>query len=178
MIEVYVESIRMNMTDYKRVVMLKEKSSSRYLPIWIGHFEADAIAVHMQNVSVSRPLTHDLLKSIIGALGARVEAVIINELTDQTFYAKLVLDANGRHVEVDSRPSDAIALAVRAKVPIYVEEAVLEQAGVVLEPEGEEGEAESAEGPEQSQDMPSVFKEFIETLDIDDLGKSGGEPKK
>lgn len=176
MIEVFVESIRVNMTTYKRVVMLKEKGASRYLPIWIGNFEADAIAIPMQNVPVSRPLTHDLLRSVIAALGARLTQVVINELADETFYAKLILDANGRHLEVDSRPSDAIALAIRAKVPILVEESVLEQAGMVAESEGEEADGEAAEAPEPRPEMPSVFKEFIETLEIDDLGK-GPESK-
>src|SRR4051794_17029685 len=136
-IEVFVESIRVNMTNYKRVVMLKEKTALRYLPIWIGHFEADAIAIPMQNVPVARPLTHDLLGSVIQSLGARLTQVVINQLADETFYAKLVLDADGRHVEVDSRPSDAIALAIRTKVPIYVDESVLDQAGMVFEAESE-----------------------------------------
>jgi bifunctional DNase/RNase len=179
-IEVFVESIRVNMTNYKRVVMLKEKTAPRYLPIWIGHFEADAIAIPMQNVPVQRPLTHDLLSSIIGALGGKVTQVVISELSEETFYAKLVIDDDGRHVEVDSRPSDAIALAIRAKVPIYVEESVLDQAGMVFESEGDEGEGE-AQAPAEILDETklTVFKEFIETLDIEDLGKGGQEkPKK
>jgi len=182
-IEVFVESIRVNMTNYKRVVMLKEKTAQRYLPIWIGHFEADAIAIPMQNVPVSRPLTHDLLGSVIAALGGKVTQVIINELADETFYAKLIVDADGRHVEVDSRPSDAIALAIRAKVPIFVEDAVLDQAGMVFENEGEAEEAAQAEGrptPVEAVDDSKlgVFKEFIETLDLGDLGdlgRGGGE---
>ncbi len=181
MIEVFVESIRVNMTNYKRVVMLKEKAGPRYLPIWIGHFEADAIAIPMQNVPVSRPLTHDLLGAVIGALGGKITQVVINELSDETFYAKLVIDENGRHVEVDSRPSDAIAIAIRAKVPIFVEEAVLEQAGMMFdgENEGEEAEAEGRAAPVEAVDESklSVFKEFIETLDIEDLGKGGGQEK-
>ena len=175
MIEVFVESIRVNMTNYKRVVMLKEKTAPRYLPIWIGHFEADAIAIPMQNVPVSRPLTHDLLSSVISALGARLTQVIINQLADETFYAKLILDSNGRHIEVDSRPSDAIALAIRTKVPIFVEDAVLDQAGMVFESE-ETTEPERAEQSPVDEEKLSVFKEFIETLDIDDLGK-GPEKK-
>src|SRR5205807_4044713 len=86
-IEVFVESIRVNMANYKRVVMLKEKTGSRFLPIWIGHFEADAIAIPMQKVPVSRPLTHDLLRSSIAALGARLERVVINDLADEPFFA-------------------------------------------------------------------------------------------
>jgi uncharacterized protein len=180
LIEVFVESIRVNMTNYKRVVMLKEKTSTRYLPIWIGHFEADAIAIPMQNVPVSRPLTHDLLGGVLGQLGAKLTQVVINELADETFYAKLIIDVDGRHVEVDSRPSDAIALAIRAKVPIFVDESVLDQAGMVLEPEAEETEGEGAEPGELDEGKLTVFKDFIETLDIEDLGKGGGgkEPKK
>jgi bifunctional DNase/RNase len=179
LIEVFVESIRVNMTNYKRVVMLKEKTASRYLPIWIGHFEADAIAIPMQNVPVSRPLTHDLLGGVIGQLGAKLARVVINELADETFYAKLIIESNGKTIEVDSRPSDAIAVAIRAKVPIFVEEAVLDQAGMVFESESEEAEGESAEATELDEEKLSVFKDFIETLDIEDLGKGGGaEPKK
>jgi len=177
-IEVFVESIRVNMTNYKRVVMLKEKTAQRYLPIWIGHFEADAIAIPMQNVPVSRPLTHDLLGSVITSLGGKVTQVVINELAEETFFAKLIIDDNGRHVEVDSRPSDAIALAIRTKVPIYVEDAVLDQAGMVFESETEgdepsqEARTPTAEVIDESK--LGVFKEFIETLDLGDLGRGGG----
>jgi len=178
-IEVFVESIRVNMTNYKRVVMLKEKTAQRYLPIWIGHFEADAIAIPMQNVPVSRPLTHDLLGSVITSLGGKVTQVVINELADETFFAKLIIDDNGRHVEVDSRPSDAIALAIRAKVPIFVEDAVLDQAGMVFESEGEPEEATSEARPAPAEVIDEsklgVFKDFIETLDLGDLGRGGGE---
>src|SRR3954470_22250243 len=124
------------MTNYKRVVMLKEKTGQRFLPIWIGHFEADAIAIPMQNVPVSRPLTHDLLGSVVSSLGGKVTEVVINELAEETFYAKLVIDDNGRHVEVDSRPSDAIALAIRPRVPFFVKDTFLDQAGMVFEAEG------------------------------------------
>ena len=178
MIEVFVESIRVNMTNYKRVVMLKEKTAQRYLPIWIGHFEADAIAIPMQNVPVSRPLTHDLLSSVITSLGGKVTQVVINELADETFFAKLIIDDNGRHVEVDSRPSDAIALAIRAKVPIFVEDAVLDQAGMVFESESEaEESSQEARTPAAEvidESKLGVFKEFIETLDLGDLGRGGG----
>lgn len=180
-IEVFVESIRVNMANYKRVVMLKEKQASRYLPIWIGHFEADAIAIPMQKVPVSRPLTHDLLRSAIGALGARLERVVINDLAEETFFAKLVLDQDGKTLEVDARPSDAIALAVRAEVPIFVEEKVLDSAGMVFDGE-EEGDG-GAKGREREESTPldetklTVFREFINTLDVDDPEK-GSESNK
>lgn len=181
MIEVFVESIRMNMASLKRVVVLKEKNSDRYLPIWIGPFEADAIAIPLQNQQAPRPLTHDLLGSVISALDARVVSIVINDLSDDTFYAKLVLDAQGRHLEVDSRPSDAIALAVRVGVPIYVAETVLDSAGVKLDSEAEEGEEELVQeetgeaGPAPDDERLSVFRQFIETLDLDDLDKGGGK---
>jgi bifunctional DNase/RNase len=181
-IEVLVESIRVNMTNYKRVVMLKEKTAQRYLPIWIGHFEADAIAIPMQNVPVSRPLTHDLLGSVIAALGGKVTQVVISELADETFFAKLIVDADGRHVEVDSRPSDAIALAIRAKVPIFVEDSVLDQAGMVFENESDSDEAppepRAATADVIDESKLGVFKDFIETLDLGDLGRGGEKPER
>src|SRR5215207_8163313 len=164
------------MTNYKRVVMLKEKNASRYLPIWIGHFEADAIAIPMQNVPVTRPLTHDLLGGVISQLDAKLVQVVINELAEETFFAKLIIDFSGRQVEVDSRPSDAIALAIRAKVPIFVDESVLDQAGMVFESEGDESGEPSA-AIEIDESKLGVFKDFIETLDIEDLGKGGPEAK-
>jgi bifunctional DNase/RNase len=133
MIEVYVESIRVNMSNYKRVVMLKEKAGVRYLPVWIGHFEADAIAIPMQNVPVSRPLTHDFALSAITSVGGKVTQAVIGELNDETFFAKVIVDANGRHVEIDSRPSDAISIAIRAKVPIYVADAVMDTAAMTFD---------------------------------------------
>lgn len=178
MIEVFVESIRVNMTNYRRVVMLKEKTAPRYLPIWIGHFEADAIAIPMQNVPVSRPLTHDLLKGIIEQLGGKLTQVVISELADETFYAKLIVEAGAKRVEIDARPSDAIAIAIRAKVPIFVEESVFEQAGMVFEGEEGEGETEASEASTPvDEEKLSVFKQFIETLDIDDLGKGPPGPE-
>ena len=107
MIEMTIDSIRVSLMNYQRVVILKEKSSDRYLPIWIGPAEADAIAVKLQGVSVPRPLTHDLLNSVIDTLGAAINSIIVNDLKNDTFYAKVILDADGKQIEVDSRPSDA-----------------------------------------------------------------------
>ena len=139
MIEMVIESIRVSLMNYQRVVILKEKESDRYLPIWIGPAEADAIAVRLQEVAVSRPLTHDLLRSIIDALGGNVQYIVVNDLANDTFYARIIMDVDGRKMEIDSRPSDAIALAVRVQAPIFAEETVLEKAGVRLDQEtGEE----------------------------------------
>ena len=122
MVELTIESIRVSLMNYQRVVILKEKESDRYLPIWIGPAEADAIAVRLQEVAVARPLTHDLLRSIIDSLGASVDYVIVNDLSNDTFFARIMLQIDGRVMEIDSRPSDAIALAVRVQVPIYADE--------------------------------------------------------
>jgi len=132
-IELTIESIRVSLMNYQRVVILKEKESDRYLPIWIGPAEADAIAVRLQEVAVARPLTHDLLRSVIDSLGASVDYVIVNDLSNDTFFARIMLQIDGRVMEIDSRPSDAIALAVRVQVPIYADESVLEKAGVKLD---------------------------------------------
>ena len=168
MIEMSIESIRVSLVNYQRVVILKEKGAERYLPIWIGPAEADAIAVRLQEVAVARPLTHDLLRSVIDALGAHINCVIVNDLTNDTFYARLLLDVDGKSVEIDSRPSDAIALAVRADVPIFAEESVLDKAGVVLD--GDKVMDKDTVDPEELERM-SAFRDFIESLDLDDFEK-------
>ena len=173
MIEMTIESIRVSLMNYQRVVILRDKSSDRYLPIWIGAAEADAIAVQLQEVAVARPLTHDLLRSVIDTLGAHVNHVIVNDLSNDTFYARIVLDVNGSSMEIDSRPSDAIALAVRVKVPIYADESVLDKAGVMLDKDGEtvtSGDRTVKVNPEEIERM-SAFKDFIESLDLDDFDK-------
>jgi bifunctional DNase/RNase len=187
MIECKIESIRVSLVTQHRVVILKEvkiEGSERYLPIWIGPYEADAIALELQEVPMQRPFTHDLLRSIVGELQARVTHILINELRDDTFYARIVLDANGRHAEVDSRPSDAIALAVRVKCPIYVDDGVLERAGVTLDSETESEEPAQVPDGEAlpraervDDDSLSVFRDFINSLDMDDLGRAGDGPK-
>jgi bifunctional DNase/RNase len=172
LIELTIESIRVSLMNYQRVVILREKQSERYLCIWIGPAEADAIAVQLQEVSVARPLTHDLLRSVIDQLGAQVSHIVVNDLSNDTFYARIVLDVNGNSMEVDSRPSDAIALAVRAKVPIFADESVLDRAGVLLDKDGETVERleRVKVDPEEIERM-SAFKDFIESLDLDDFDK-------
>jgi uncharacterized protein len=171
-----IESIRVSLMNYQRVVILKEKESDRYLPIWIGPAEADAIAVRLQDVSVARPLTHDLLRSIIDQLGATVAYIVVNDLSNDTFFARVILDVDGRSVEIDSRPSDAIALAVRARVPIFAEENVLEKAGVLLD-DNEKQAVEPEVSPEVREEelkKMSAFRDFIESLDLDDFDKRKG----
>ena len=170
MIEMAIDSIRVSLMNYQRVVILKEKTANRYLPIWIGPAEADAIAVKLQNVELARPLTHDLLQSVIDTLGASLNFVVVNELQNDTFYAKLSLSVNGTDVEVDSRPSDALALAVRTGSPIYAEESVLDKAGITLE---EETGKPVSEGKVDEQELKglSAYKDFINTLDLEDFKK-------
>jgi len=126
--QMVIDSIRITLSG--RVVILKEKKGKRYLPIWVGPAEADAIAVKLQNVELSRPLTHDLLRSVLSAWGASVDRVVVSGLEADTFHAKLVLSVNGSKLDIDSRPSDALALAVRVESPIYAAESVLEAAGI------------------------------------------------
>ena len=180
MIEIVIDSIRVSLMNYQRVVILKEKAAERYLPIWIGPAEADAIAVKLQGATVQRPLSHDLLHSVIGALGATINSIVINDLKSDTFYAKIILNVDGGQMEVDSRPSDALALAVRAGVPIYVEESVLDKAGIIMDSEtGKPVFAEGEGGSEKEgkltdkeikKRMPA-FYDFINTLDLDDFNK-------
>ncbi|MDB5080831.1 MAG: hypothetical protein JWP00_2755 [Chloroflexi bacterium] len=177
MIEAKIHSIRMSLVTQHRVVILKEVNAERYLPIWIGAYEADAIAVELQDVSVSRPLTHDLLKAVIGELGATVQSILVNDLHDDTFFARIIMDVNGRYVEVDSRPSDALALAVRVKASIFVDDAVMDKAGVLLDSEGNTTPTTKPTGgdkPERTKaedEKLAVFRDFINSLDMDDLGK-------
>ena len=180
MIEMTIDSIRVSLMNYQRVVILKEKLAERFLPIWIGPAEADAIAVKLQDVTVPRPLTHDLLCTVIDSLGASVNHIIVNELKNDTFYAKLILNVDGSLLEVDSRPSDALALAVRVSVPIYVEETVLDKAGILLDQETgkpispeTEGGGTGGKGKGVSDDemKMSAFYDFINTLDLEDFDK-------
>ena len=179
MIEMIVDSIRVSLMNYQRVVILKEKDTDRYLPIWIGPAEADAIAVKLQGVNVPRPLTHDLLYSVVGALGATVNSIVVSDLKNDTFFAKIILSVDGEQMEVDSRPSDAIALAVRVEAPIYAEEVVLEKAGIMLDKEtgkpiAEEMERDKTSGKKVSEEemkKMSAFHDFINSLDLEDFDK-------
>ncbi|RME51747.1 MAG: bifunctional nuclease family protein [Caldilineae bacterium] len=174
MIEVLIDSVRVSLMSQHRIVVLRESEGSRYLPIWIGPFEADAITIQLQGIEVARPMTHDLLRQIIDTLDGDVSYVVINDLQNDTFYAKIVLNVRGDTIEVDSRPSDAVALAVRTDAPIYVAEDVMDRAG--MEPEEElalvDNEEEESRAPltrEEQEDL-DVFRDFIEGLDIDSLG--------
>lgn len=127
MIEFELFEIRIDETMQEQIVVLRERNGHRMLPIVIGFFEAQAIQIKISEVPLPRPLTHDLLASVIQSLGAEVKHILVNKLEKNTFYARIVFSRNGDTIEIDSRPSDAIALAVRVGVPIFVEEEVISQ---------------------------------------------------
>ena len=178
--EVVIDSIRVSLVSHQRVVILKHVESDLYLPIWIGASEADSIAVKMQGVSLPRPLTHDLLASVIDSLGGRLTHITVNDLKDDTFFAQITIDLNGLSIDVDSRPSDAIAVAVRADIPIYVADHVINKAGIKLDDSGSpiipNDENDQPRGIEE-EDLRrmSAFTDFIDTLDIEDIGSEGTE---
>lgn len=168
LIEMVVESVRVHMLSSQHVVILKESERDRYLPIWIGPSEANAIAMRLQGMTAERPLTHDLLVSVLGALNSSVSRVVVTHVTDGTFHARMYLEvADGSETEIDSRTSDAIAVAVRTGSTIYVDERVLDEAGV--EPNQESGDGE----PDAKLE---VFREFINSLEIDLEGGEKGPP--
>ncbi len=165
-----VVGVRVELPASQPVVLLKEVDGSRYLPIWIGAVEASAIAFQQQGVTVTRPLTHDLLRDVIEALGSPLEAVRITELRDDVFFAELVF---GDGVTVSARPSDAIALALRSDSAIYAADEVLDEAGVPVPEEGmtetDEPTGADAEGEVEA------FREFLDTISPEDFAAGGGQ---
>ncbi|MDG0867726.1 bifunctional nuclease family protein [Candidatus Lucifugimonas marina] len=187
MMELVIDSIRVSLLNHQRVVILKQKEIDRYLPIWIGPPEADAIAVRLQEVSVPRPLTHDLLHNSIKDLGGVIDHIVVSSMENDTYYATIVVNQGDKTVEIDARPSDALALAVRAKVQIFAAPEVMEKCGVRLDKDGETafvGEdempapAREGGGPvgEEEAEKLSAFADFIESLDLGDMDSpSSGE---
>ena len=182
MIEVVIDSVRVSLMSAQRIVVLRQKDSQRYLPIWVGPYEAEAITVALQEVEMSRPLTHDLLKNVIHSFHAKVLRVEIIDLKEDIYFGNIVVDVNGKVMAIDSRPSDAIALAVRTHSTILVNSVVMETAGVIPEadireqPAGEsstEGSTASASS-EDNIDRLSVFEDFLKKLDKDK--KDSSEP--
>ena len=176
MLELEIESIRVRQETQQRAVVLKVKDSDLYLPIFIGQFEVEAIRFKLMGVEVQRPMTHDLLGSIIGDLGGTIHSIVVSELKNDTFFAKIVIDSNGTLIEIDARPSDALALAVRSEAPIYAEDEVVEKAGVSLDFEEQDSTDEKTEGNEVNEEeleRLSAFTDFIDSLDLEDIGNQG-----
>jgi bifunctional DNase/RNase len=189
MIETTVESIRVSLVTQNRVVILKEVDGVRHLPIWIGAYEAEAIAMELQGIAPTRPLPYDLIRTMLAEVGATIDRVVISDLNEQVFYARILIIVGGRTIEIDSRPSDAIAIAVRTNSRILVEDAIMEQAGVSLDDdESDAAELDRAGSEDAAQTEPispsdartgqsaqddrlSVFREFINSLDLDDFDR-------
>src|SRR5579885_2529819 len=168
-VEVKIRGLMMDPSNNSPIVVLKDANSDTMLPIWVGHFEAHAIAIEIEKHVPQRPMTHDLLKNLIDHVGGRVERIVVTELVDNTFYAVIELNINGEKSLLDSRPSDAIALALRTDAPIYVREEVLEHSArmiITSGPEGEEAEIERPEA-EESETEPSENIEWPDELDDD-----------
>ncbi len=173
MVEVVIDSIRVSLMSQQRIVILRELHAERYLPIWIGIYEAEAITISLQEVEVARPLTHDLLKNVFGALNARIIRVEVSALRDDTFFGNIVAELDGTTLNIDARPSDALNLAVRAHVPILVARPVMDSAGIIpeedLQGEDQEEPVETDEPEiEEGEDRLSVFEDFFENLDFEE----------
>jgi bifunctional DNase/RNase len=167
LIEMTVDSIRVHMPTGQHVVILKEKEAERYLPIWIGINEANAIALRITGITPERPITHDLLVNILGAVDVTVDRIVVTSLSNDVFFARIMARLDGRALDIDARPSDAIAVAVRVGARIFVADDVLERAGVLPEADKEGDSKEPAEDDEKL----AVFREMINSMDLPDLGE-------
>jgi uncharacterized protein len=154
-----IKGLMLDPVSNSPIVVLKDEAEKFFLPIWVGIFEANAIALQLENIATPRPMTHDLLRNMISELDAQVTRVVINDLRDSTFFAQIGLNAKGRNFDVDARPSDAIALALRTEAPIFVAQSVLDQAQTIS-PEGGDGE-----------DQDEKMKKWFENLSPEEMGK-------
>ena len=189
MVEVVIDSVRVSLTNQQRIVVLRQVGDERYLPIWIGPYEAEAITIALQEIEVARPQTHDLLKSFISAFSARLVRVEVISLKDDVFYGNLVIEANGKTINIDTRPSDALALSVRTNVPILVSQEVMDSAGVMpdkdLQNESNGENPQSPDSPQkeyidkESEERLSVFEDFLNKMGTDEPPIDGNdEPDK
>lgn len=177
MFEMVIDSIRVSLMNYQRVVILKEKHSKRYLPMWIGTNEAEAIALKLEDVDVPRPMTHDLLCNSFESLGAKIDHVVVWDVNhEDTFMAKIVVDFKGDLIEIDSRPSDALALAVRTGSPIYAEDKVLDKAGMELDQNNDDlknidsiSDKKQKKSSDSKELKLSAFDDFMDELDLEDF---------
>ena len=159
-----VYGVSFDLVGRQPIVLLKTIEGNRFLPIWIGHPEAAAILMKLQGATTPRPMTHDLVSDIIGQLDAQVVRITVTELKENTFYASITVQQNGSEIEIDSRPSDAIALAVRADAPIFAAEEVIEESAIEFE--GEDVNEE---------EIVSEFKQFLEHVTPDEFAEANGE---
>jgi uncharacterized protein len=177
LVEAVIDSLRVSLTNQQRLVILRDKEGGRYLPIWIGPFEAESITIALQEVEVARPLTHDLLKNVFNILDAKLIQIEVASLREDVFYGRIIAEVNGQRVGIDSRPSDAIALAVRAHIPIMVDTDVLQKAGMTPEqdvsedtlPKKTKSSSSTPSTPDAGDKSLSVFEDFLDKLDLDDL---------
>lgn len=156
-IEMTIKGLMVDPITNMPIIILRDKDGNRVLPIWVGIFEANAIALQIENIATPRPMTHDLLKNVIGDLNAEVQKIVVSDLRDNTFYAMIYLGSHGESIAVDARPSDAIALALRTRAPIFVEEAVIDN-------------AKSIDFSSEKADSERLQK-WLESLDPEELGK-------
>jgi bifunctional DNase/RNase len=158
-----IYGVSFDLVGKQPIVLLKTQEGNKFLPIWIGHPEAAAILMRIQGATTPRPMTHDLLTDVLGKLDAEVIAVTVTELRDNTFYASITVQQNGSEIDIDSRPSDAIALAVRADAPIFAAEEVIEESGIEFEQDVNEEE------------IVSEFKQFLEHVTPDEFAEANGD---
>jgi hypothetical protein len=179
--EMTVDSIRVHMPTGQHVVILKEKEAERYLPIWIGINEANAIALRITGITPDRPITHDLLCNILGSVDVSVEKIEVTSLSNDVFFARIVAKTDGASLVVDARPSDAIAVAVRVGAAIFVADEVLDKAGVLPEQEKEGGgDAKDQATPEEKEAIDeklTIFREMVNSMDLPDLDSEGRPPE-
>jgi bifunctional DNase/RNase len=182
MVEVVIDSIRVGLMSQNRVIILREMDTDRYLAIWIDAYMAEQITFALQEIEVARPMSHDLLKHVLQALNARLIRVEVTDLRNEVFYGNLIIATDSGHeIEIDSRPSDALALAVRSNVPILVAKKVMEEAGIVPEkdisdnaPNIPQQEQEETSQP-MNEDRLSIFEDFFDNMDISEEEDDDGD---
>ncbi len=157
LVSMSIKGLMLDPVSNSPIVVLKDDQEKYFLPIWVGIFEANAIALQLENITTPRPMTHDLLRNMISQLNAQVIRVVINDLRDSTFFAQIRIIRDGKTLELDARPSDAIALALRTEAPIFVEQSVLDQAQTI--------------SPDSGEEQDEKLKKWFEQLGPDDLGK-------
>jgi hypothetical protein len=183
MVEVVIDSVRVSLMSPQRVLILRQTDMERYLPIWIGPYETESITVALQEVEISRPMTHDLLKNLFTQLNGKLLRVEIVTLKADIFYGNIVAETDGKTINIDARPSDIVALAVRAHVPILVSQAVIDEAGIVPEHDlqGEQqisADEALADLPAKNEEDLDVFEDFLKKLKDDPGDDEKPEEKK